>query len=286
MDYEPAPDTGGGLVRLRVALAYDGAPFHGWAAQPGLPTVQGHVEAAFERVLRMGHTRTTVAGRTDAGVHARGQVIHVDLPAGMVADIVLATVSRRVNSVLPASIRITGMDVAPSGFDARFSALSRRYAYRVRDDPATADPLTRGFVLAVRTPLDVDAMNAACGALVGEHDFLAFCKPREGASTVRELVNCTWSRDASGLVVLTIEADAFCHSLVRSVVGASLVVGRGARNQPWMGEVLAARRRDSAVPVAPAHGLTLEEVRYPAAPELATRAAQARHLRGPAHHKI
>jgi len=254
-------------VRLRIDLAYDGTDFHGWAAQPGLRTVQGELTAALATVLRVESVAVVCAGRTDAGVHARGQVVHCDVetdPEGLL---------RRLNGVLPPDVRVRRVAVAAEGFDARFSALWRRYAYRVADSPEAVDPLTRRHVLAWPRPLDLDAMNAACASLLGLHDFAAFCKRREGATTIRTLQELGWTRDPDGVAVATVRADAFCHSMVRSLVGCLLAVGEGRRPPEWAGEVLAAGRRDPAVPVVHAHGLTLEEVGYPPDDELAARAA-------------
>ena len=278
---EPAaPDTGdGGLVRLRVDLGYDGTGFAGWATQPGLRTVQAELESALATVLRLAEVRVTCAGRTDAGVHARGQVVHVDVPApaydAQGGDHALG---RRLAGVLPADVGVRGVRRAPDGFDARFSPLWRRYAYRVSDAPFGPDPLRRHDVLAHRRPLDVAAMHGAAGGLLGEHDFAAYCRQREGATTVRTLLELRWARE-DDLVVATVVADAFCHSMVRALVGASLAVGDGRRDVAWPAQVLAGRVRVSDVAVAAAHGLTLEEVRYPDDDELAERATATRRRR-------
>jgi tRNA pseudouridine38-40 synthase len=261
------------LIRLRLDLAYDGTDFAGWARQPGLLTVQGIVEGALETVLRVETAALTVAGRTDAGVHARGQVAHLDV-AELPDDV--PALARRCNGVLPADVRIRSVIVAPPGFDARFSALSRRYAYRITD--GFLDPLRRHDTVAVPRELDVEAMHAAAQRLLGEHDFAAFCKHREGASTVRRLLRLDVHR--AEVITAAVEADAFCHSMVRSLVGALIAVGEGKRDVDWPAGVLAGKQRDSAVTVAPAHGLTLEEVRYPPDAELAQRAEQTRRFRG------
>jgi len=255
-------------VRLRIDLAYDGTDFHGWAAQPGLRTVQGELTAALATVLRVPSVEVVCAGRTDAGVHARGQVAHCDVDAG--TDGLL----RRVNGVLPADARVRRVGAAPDGFDARFSALRRRYAYRVADAAETVDPLTRRHVLTWPRPLDLDAMNQAAHALLGLHDFAAFCKRREGATTIRTLQELHWARDDAGVAVATVVADAFCHSMVRSLVGCLLAIGEGRRPPKWAAEILAGRERDPGVAVVHAHGLTLEEVVYPDDDELAARARQ------------
>ncbi len=264
-------------MRIRLDLAYDGTDFHGWAAQPGLRTVEGDLSAALVTVLRLPEVALTCAGRTDAGVHARGQVVHTDLaalPEGA------EQLSRRLNGVLGNDVRVRRAVEAPAGFDARFSALWRRYAYRVADRPEVVDPLRRGQVLAWGRPVDEALMNAAALALLGEHDFAAFCKQREGATTIRNLIDLRWERDADGLLVAHVRADAFCHSMVRSLVGCLLAVGDGRRSAEWAAEVLAAERRDSAVAVAAAHGLTLEEVAYPPDAELAARVEITRTRRG------
>ena len=207
-------------------------------------------------LLRADPPRVQVAGRTDAGVHARGQVAHVDLPPDVAADRLLL---RRFNGLLPPDVRVRRVSVAPDGFDARFSALSRTYRYRVADGPEHADPLRRHDVLTWR-PLDLALLRAACPPLLGEHDFAAFCKQREGATTIRTLTDLMWTREPDGLLVAHVRADAFCHSMVRSLVGCLLAVGDGRRDAAWAGEVLRAGVRDPAVAVVHAHGLTLEEV--------------------------
>jgi len=275
-------------VRLRLDVAYDGTHFAGWASQPGQHTVQGTLEAALERVLRLAvPARLTVAGRTDAGVHARGQVCHVDVPQvayeamrdrrGRRPDQV---VRDRLLGVLPLQVRVRRVAPAPAGFDARFSAVARRYAYRICDDPGLLDPLRRHEILLYPRRVDVDAMDGAAQLLLGEHDFAAYCRRREGASTVRALREFHWERGADDLVCAHVVADAFCHSMVRSLVGACLAVGEGRKPASWPAEVLRAGARDSGVMVVGPQGLTLEEVRYPDSAGLAARAAEARRPRG------
>lgn len=272
-------------MRLRLDLAYDGSGFHGWAAQPGLRTVQGDLERALDTVLRSTDSALTVAGRTDAGVHARGQVAQVDVDPALVTAACgsdgPARLVRRVNGVLEPDVRVLSVTIAPPGFDARFSAVWRRYVYRISDRPDTVDPLVRGHVLTWARALDDLAMNRAASALVGGHDFAAFCRKRVGATTVRTLLELHWQRDARGLLLGTIRADAFCHNMVRGLVGCLLSVGEGRRPVEWPHHVLLAGRRDPAVTVAAAHGLTLEEVGYPPDDELAARAEQARAVRNP-----
>jgi tRNA pseudouridine38-40 synthase len=267
------------MIRARIDLGYDGSGFSGWARQPGRRTVQQTLEDALARVLRLAETpQLTVAGRTDAGVHARGQVAHADLPVDR-WEATSATLMRRLSGVLPPDLRVHAIAPAPAGFDARFSALWRRYAYRICDDPAVADPLGRHETLWYPRRLSLDAMNEAARACLGEHDFAAFCRRREGASTVRELRQLDWARPGPGLAVATVVADAFCHNMVRALVGALLRVGEGARPAGWPAQVLAAAKRDSAVPVVAPHGLCLEEVGYPPAGQLAARALATRRIR-------
>ncbi|MFE3072052.1 tRNA pseudouridine(38-40) synthase TruA [Streptomyces sp. NPDC059247] len=269
-----------GFVRVRLDLSYDGRDFSGWAKQAqGRRTVQGDIEDALRTVTRAKETyELTVAGRTDSGVHARGQVAHVDLPVE-VWDEHRDKLLRRLAGRLSHDVRIWSLTEAPGGFNARFSAIWRRYAYRVTDDPGGVDPLLRGHVLWHDWALDMDAMNEAAAALVGEHDFAAYCKRREGATTIRTLQELRWERRADGILEATVKADAFCHNMVRSLVGALLFVGDGHRPADWPGKVLAAGVRDSAVHVVRPHGLTLEEVGYPADDLLAARSREARNKR-------
>lgn len=243
--------------------------------------MQAVVEDALATVLRLGSppARLTVAGRTDAGVHARGQVCHVDVAETAWSRIGFDALPR-LAGVLPRDVRVTWLRPAPEAFDARFAALSRRYAYRVSDDPAGADPLRRHEVFWHPRPLDVGVMSEAAARLVGEHDFAAFCRRREGATTRRRLQRFDWARAEHGLAVATVEADAFCHNMVRALVGALLPVGEGRRRAAWPAELLAGGVRDSAVNVVPPHGLTLEEVCYPPDDQLAARVAEARRPRG------
>ncbi len=282
MSVEPAPPSpGGGLVRLRIDLGYDGTGFSGWARQPALRTVQGELESACALLLQLDPPPTlTCAGRTDAGVHASGQVAHVDIPEScLTGEDPLATLARRLRRVLPDDIRVTRVVRAPAGFDARFSALDRRYAYAVSDDPSGVDPLLRHRVVHHPRLLDLDAMNLAGHQLLGEHDFAAFCRPRPGATTIRTLQHLHWERQSDGVAVMAIVADAFCHSMVRTVVGALLPVGDHRRDPQWPAEVLRAQQRHSAVAVAPAYGLVLMEVRYPPDAELAARQERTRMVR-------
>ena len=267
-------------MRVRLDLGYDGTEFSGWAKQPGRRTVEGVLDEALATVLRLPTPPgLTVAGRTDAGVHARGQVAHTDLPAqewSAHAERLLV----RLRRVLPDDVRVTAARRAPEAFDARFAALARRYCYRLSDAPTGVDPIRRHDVAWHRRPLDIDSMNEAAALLLGEHDFAAFCKRRDGASTVRTLQTFAWERVVSGVLEVTVIADAFCHNMVRSLVGACVAVGEGKREPAWVTEVLATIDRSSAVTVMPPQGLTLEEVTYPPDDELASQALRARRFRG------
>ena len=266
------------MARLRLDVAYDGGAFSGWAAQPNRTTVQGALEGALSRVLRV-PVGLTVAGRTDAGVHATGQVCHLD-----VADAVdTAELVRRCNGLLDGVVRILSASVVPDSFDARFSALSRRYEYRLSDAAYGVLPLRRHDIVGHLRTLSLVRLRSASRPLVGLHDFAAFCRRRDGATTTRTLRRLAWRRDPDRVLVATLEADAFCHQMVRSLIGTLLLAGDGRRPVEWPGEVLAGRDRAAAGSVAPPHGLTLVEVRYPADSRLAARAETTRARRRTDH---
>jgi tRNA pseudouridine38-40 synthase len=238
--------------------------------------VQGDLEQAMATVLRT-DVDLTVAGRTDAGVHATGQVAHCDVPRELWEEQAHRLV-RRLRGVLPPDIAVSAVTVAHPDFDARFSALARHYVYRLTDDPAGPPPLRRADMVGWPRTLDSDAMALAAGLLLGERDFAAFCRRREGATTIRTLLALDVVR-SSGVVEISASADAFCHSMVRSLVGALLAVGEGRRLPEWPAGLLSRTERASDVPVAPAHGLTLLRVDYPPDDELAARAAVTRARR-------
>jgi len=276
-------------VRLRVDLAYDGAGFSGWAKQPNLPSVQQTLETALAKALRLDLSlvRTVVAGRTDSGVHATGQVCHVDLPS----DHALVAEPRKIDKELLKRLRgalgktsaiwVERVMIAPDGFDARFSPLRRRYEYRIADGRSRKDPRTAGHTLWISDSLNQAAMNRLGKALLGLHDWASFCRAREGATTIRTLEKFSWVRDSEGVLCGTVVADAFCHSMVRSLVGAAIAVGKGDLD---VSEIVALRdqtARTSAWKTMPAHGLTLVEVVYPKDRELARRAELTRAQRAP-----
>ena len=243
------------MTVYRLDLSYDGTGFRGYARQEGLRTVQGELEAALATLLRA-NVGTSVAGRTDAGVHARHQVVsfqHDD-----VVD--LDQLARSLRGLVGPEISIRSATAVADDFNARFSATSRRYRYRIDTRPAH-DPLTRSFVWHVGRPLDVAAMGAAATVFVGEHDFSSFCRSIEGRSNIRRLAELT-VEDTDGLLDIWAQANAFCHQMVRSLVGYLFDVGRGFSDGTHAGEVLAAGDRSAVATVAPAHGLTLWEVGY------------------------
>ncbi|MGC5025036.1 tRNA pseudouridine(38-40) synthase TruA [Tsukamurella sp. DT100] len=255
------------MTRYRLDIAYDGTDFSGWARQPERRTVCGVLEEAIGTILRT-QVQLTVAGRTDAGVHATGQVAHFDLPDPVVLPDGLV---RRLARMLPQDVRVTAIRIAPPEFDARFSALRRHYEYRLTDAPFGANPLRARDTAPWRRPVDLERMQEASDALLGLHDFAAFCRRRDGATTVRELQRFAWRRDADGVFTAEVSADAFCWSMVRSLVGAVAAVGEGRRSADWVAGLLDERERSSAINVAAACGLTLVRVDYPADDELAER---------------
>ncbi|UTM36085.1 tRNA pseudouridine(38-40) synthase TruA [Rhodococcus pyridinivorans] len=265
-------------TRLRLDIAYDGTDFSGWARQPGRRTVCGEIEEKLSAIVRT-PVLLTVAGRTDAGVHASGQVAHVDVPTAVLPDDPSRWV-RRLARFLPRDVRVTGISVAPEHFDARFSAIRRHYEYRLTTAVYGAEPLRARDTVAWPKAVDLDAMQRASQSLLGLHDFAAFCKRREGATTVRELQRYDWTREGD-ILTAHVSADAFCWSMVRSLVGAALAVGEGRRSVEWMTALLDERERAASVAVAPAHGLSLVRVDYPADEELAARNAATREMRGP-----
>ena len=282
-----------GTTRIRLGIAYDGTDFSGWGRQPELRTVQGTLEDALATVFRRHDEppRLTVAGRTDAGVHAAGQVAHLDLTPAQLASLEkarsgdtttgAAALARRVNGVLglESDVVLTASSVAPLGFDARFSAVWRRYEYRIADARVTRNPVRRRFVLTVPSALDEQAMDTAASDLIGLHDWASYCRPREGATTIRTLQEFSWNREPDGVLVAHVKADAFCHSMVRSLVGACVAVGSAKLAGEDLTRLRDAKERTSEFKVMPAKGLTLVEVGYPADSDVAARAEQTRARR-------
>jgi tRNA pseudouridine38-40 synthase len=261
-----------GFRRLRINIAYDGTAFFGWATQPDKRTIQDLVEEAVARISR-GDVESVVAGRTDAGVHAIGQVIHIDLPDAVFADgLTYRDLRYKLNRILDEDVRIMDISDAPAGFHARFSALRRIYTYKILDNNEVIAPLSRYDVAPWYRPLDVDLMNQASALVLGHHDFAAFCKFKEGGTTIRTLEKYQWHRDSEGLLIAEVVADAFCYSMVRNLVGAVVCVADGRKDPSWMAELLANKERVSDSLVFPARGLSLTRVEYPSNDELLDRA--------------
>lgn len=270
-------------VRWRLDVAYDGSGFSGWAVQPGFRTVQGELEHWLTQILGLDSpARLVCAGRTDAGVHARAQVVHCDLPAGAVTGDG-SELWRRLRRVLAPDLMVGRVALAPAGFDARFAALWRGYTYRIADGATQLDPLLRHQVTRLGDELDLTEMNEAAPLLLGLRDFGAFCRRRDGATTIRTLLDLHVDRvvegPMAGVVACTVRADAFCHSMVRSLVGALVAVGSGRRDRVWLASVTRAAVRDPTVTVLPPSGLTLEEVRYPDDAGLLARVLESRAYR-------
>ncbi|WP_424055842.1 tRNA pseudouridine(38-40) synthase TruA [Mycobacterium sp.] len=287
MNDAPAIDADGGCVRLRLDIAYDGTDFAGWATQADQRTVAGLLEEALSTVFRTS-VRLRAAGRTDTGVHATGQVAHADIPVDALPNVYprsprptqseFLPLVRRLGRLLPADVRVRRIVRAPAGFDARFSALRRHYVYRISTADYGVEPLQARYVTDWPRPLDVDAMTTASQNLLGLNDFAAFCRHREGATTIRDLQRFDWTRDGD-LITAHVTADAFCWSMVRSLVGALLAVGERRRSPDWCRELLASSHRSSDFAAAPARGLTLIGVDYPPDSELQARTLITRDLR-------
>lgn len=279
-------------TRIRLDIAYDGTDFRGWTRQPGLRTVQGELEDALATVFsRDGAAPAlTVAGRTDAGVHALGQVAHLDLTPAQLAGFsrarnggTIPRLARRLNGIagLDSDVVVTASSLAPAGFDARFSAIWRRYEYRVADARAPRNPLLRRSTLWYPRELDESLMEDAAASLLGLHDWASFCKARDGSTSIRTLQEFSWSRQADGTLLARVKADAFCHSMVRALVGATIAVGEGRLTVERLVAIRDELARTSEFKVVPAKGLTLVEVGYPEETELAARAEQTRARREP-----
>jgi tRNA pseudouridine38-40 synthase len=273
-----------GFRRLRIDIAYDGTAFFGWAAQPDKRTIQDLVEDAIARISRS-DVESVVAGRTDAGVHATGQVIHVDLPDALFSEgLSYIDLRYKLNRILDEDVRIMQISDAPDGFHARFSALRRIYTYKILDANEVIPPLSRYDVAPWYRPLDVELMNTASALVLGHHDFAAFCKFKEGGTTIRTLEKYQWHRDETGLLVAEVIADAFCYSMVRNLVGAVVCVADGRKDSSWMAELLANKERVSDSLVFPARGLSLTRVDYPSDQELLDRAKVTIGKRGDGPH--
>jgi tRNA pseudouridine38-40 synthase len=243
------------MTVYRIDLAYDGSGFRGYARQEGVRTVQGELERALGVVLGA-EPETAVAGRTDAGVHARGQVVSFSWDGEVDTD----RLARSLNGLLGPEIAVRSVAPASDDFHARFSAKWRRYRYRIGIGPG-GDPLTRAYTWEVGRPLDTGAMRQAAADFVGEHDFTSFCRSVEGRSNVRRVDESALEVDGE-VVTYWVRANAFCHQMVRSIVGHLYDVGRGFAAPDSVPAVIAARDRSKVGTVAPPHGLVLWEVGY------------------------
>jgi tRNA pseudouridine38-40 synthase len=287
-------------TRIRLDVSYDGTAFFGWGTQPTLRTVQGVLETALATIFRAEPRGVvvTVAGRTDAGVHATGQVAHVDLTDEQLVMLARSRqgsngaeaeardpaekLARRLNGIagLESDVWVRRSSTAAPGFDARFSATWRRYEYRLSDAAGPRNPLVRNHVVWYPGALDLVAMQAAASSLLGLHDWASYCKPREGASTIRTLEHFAWRREPDGTLIAELRADAFCHSMVRALVGVTVAIGDGKLPVSSAVELRNDLARTSAFKVMPAKGLVLAEVGYPADDELGARAELTRRMRG------
>lgn len=273
-----------GFSRYRIDFGYDGTDYAGFAKQPSLRTVQGELTKALEVIFGKDANGfgMKVAGRTDAGVHAQHQVAHIDLSSSQLKRIGRSLdVASRLNSSLPKDVRVFAFAKAPQGFDARFSATYRKYRYKIADSAASLDPLMLRYVLELKVSLDIKAMKLAAKEMIGLHDFGAFCKPRDGATTIRNLkqLRITRNKAQGNLVEIELLADAFCHNMVRSLVGALVAVGRGKASVLDIKERIATASRVGSFKVVGPEGLSLIEVGYPADSKLAAQAQKARNFR-------
>ena len=270
---EPTLNPESGFLRFRIDLSYDGTDFNGWAKQPGMRTIQSEIESALSGLTRY-DIELTVAGRTDAGVHATGQVAHVDLPERDKYGKEWNTedLTYRLNRMLEEDIRIATITRAPANFHARFSALRRRYVYKIADGKRQVEPLRRLDITPWYRNLDLDLMNEASSLVLGDHDFAAFCKTGGVGTTMRRLEQFRWTRVEDGSLRADVVADAFCYSMVRNLVGAAVCVGEGRFKPEWMSRLLNNKERVSESMVFPARGLTLVGVDYPEDSQLKARA--------------
>jgi tRNA pseudouridine38-40 synthase len=264
-----------GLIRVRGKIAYDGKDFSGWGMQPDRRTVQGELETAIATLLRVDRVIVQCAGRTDAGVHASAQVIHFDIAEKDAME--MKDLTYKINAILPEDISIQELEVTTADFDARFAALSRSYEYLIYQ--GNRNPLLRDRAHRSYLPLDVQAMNEASQVLIGLHDFSAFCKKREGATTIRTLMKFDWTETDDGLIKVELEADAFCYSMVRGLIGAVLAIGEGKFDKAWLEDYLAGKEREAHVFAAPALGLTLVDVKYPEPEEYSKRIEETLQVR-------
>ncbi len=278
---EPA-GLAGGFSRFRIDFAYDGTDFNGWAKQPGLRTVQGDLLAVLEQIFGASENDfgMRVAGRTDAGVHADHQVCHIDLSEAALKRLGRTPLTAtRLNNLLPSDIAVHSVTEAADGFDARFSAIGRSYKYLITDGLCKPNPKRARYALSLKKELDIELMKKAALLLVGLKDFGAFCKPREGATTIRELRTLTVTRLPDSSIEVFLEADAFCHNMVRAIVGSLIAVGEKRQSLDELKRMQEAAKRGAKVKVVDPRGLTLDAISYPSDEKLAEQAQRARRRR-------
>jgi tRNA pseudouridine38-40 synthase len=274
---QPTLNPESGFFRAKISLSYDGTSFFGWGKQSDRRTVQGEIESALKTLYRQ-DLETIVAGRTDAGVHASGQVIHVDLPIGDFG-FDFEDLGYRLNRILTEEIRIKSAVRASKDFHARFGAIRRHYIYKIQDGLGIIEPVKRLDITPWYRNLDIQKMNQAAALLIGEHDFFSFAKYRENSTTIRNLERFDFQRDEQGLIISHVVADAFCYNMVRSLIGTMVYIGEGRFPVTWAKEILEKRERPSDSVVFPARGLTFVGVDYPQDELLASRVNQVMGLR-------
>jgi tRNA pseudouridine38-40 synthase len=271
----PANPPVDGRFRYRIDLAYDGTDFNGFSKQPELRTVAGELLSGLVKIFGEDEEdfRMRVAGRTDKGVHAQAQVVHLDLTTEQLKRIRRGHgVAERLNKIIDPDVRVISFEEADPGFHARFSALSRRYRYSIADRSVTPNPMTSRYQLEILWHLDVAPMIEAAKEFTGLRDFRAFCKERDGTTTIRELREISIKRRPNGVIDIEIEADAFCHNMVRSIVGALMSAGSGRTSMAAIRKALKGKRTQHAYKVQAPEGLTLIKIAYPAKSKLAAQA--------------
>lgn len=281
---QPVGQKVDGLIRYRINLAYDGTAYCGWARQSGHKTVQQSLLDALTLVFgeSTNDFSMRVAGRTDAGVHAYAQVAHIDVSAAQIKRLGRTkSIAFRLNSILDRDIRIHSFEIAPPGFHARFSATFRRYRFRIADGPVAKDPLQGRYTLWLAHELDLDLMRDGAKEFIGLHDFNSFCKARAGATTIRRMksIKITRNPDLGGVIEIELIADAFCHNMVRAIVGGLIAVAQGSAQKSEITHVLKVAQKRAPFKVATPEGLTLVEIGYPADDKLEEQAAITRKKR-------
>lgn len=278
----PANPPVDGRFRYRIDLAYDGTDFYGFSKQSAYRTVAGELLSGLVKIFGEDDEdyRMRVAGRTDAGVHAQAQVAHLDLTPEQLKRIRRGHgVAERLNKIIDPDVRVTAFEEADPGFHARYSALSRRYRYSIADRSVTPNPMTSRYLLEISWHLEVDPMIEIAKEFMGLRDFRAFCKERDGTTTIRELKEISVKRRPNGVIDIEVEADAFCHNMVRSVVGALMSAGSGRTTAKEVRKALKGQRNEHAYKVQAPQGLTLIKISYPAKSKLGAQAELTQRMR-------